>query len=184
MKIFYINEATHPHSATALCETGIAGTSEDCPVSDDRFIALRLPVAFLLSIVCLAAPARADFKAGVDADNRTAIFTGPVVRVIEGDTFEVQHNHHPELIRLKGIDCPEKGQPYGLFAEHVASDLVFRKQVTLQTHGLDEYGSTIGDVILPDGMNLNQELVRRGLCWWYRPYAPGDTVLEGLKTEA
>lgn len=153
-------------------------------MSDDRFIALRLLVAFLLSIVCLSAPAWADFKAGVNADNRPAIFTGPVVRVIEGDTFEVQHNHHPELIRLNGIDCPEKGQPYSLLAEHAAADLVFRKQVTLQTHGLDEYGSTIGDVILPDGMNLNQELVRRGLCWWYRPNAPGDMVLEGLEKKA
>ena len=24
----------------------------------------------------------------------------------------------------------------------------------------------------------------RGWCWWYRKYAPGDTVLEGLETEA
>jgi micrococcal nuclease len=67
---------------------------------------------------------------------------------------------------------------------HAASDLVFGKQVALQTHGLDEYGRTIGDLILPDGMNLHQELVRRGWCWWYRKYAPGDTVLEGLEKEA
>jgi endonuclease YncB( thermonuclease family) len=38
--------------------------------------------------------------------------------------------------------------------------------------------------VLPDGMNLNQELVKQGWCWWYRKYAPGDTVLEGLETEA
>ena len=141
-------------------------------------------IVFVLSIVCLVAPAWAEFKAGVATDDRSANFTGPVLRVLEGDTFEVLHNHHPERIRLNGIDCPEKGQPYGLFAEHVASDLVFRKQVTLQTHGLDEYGSTIGDVILPDGMNLNQELVKQGLCWWYRGSAPGNTVLEGLEKKA
>jgi hypothetical protein len=40
------------------------------------------------------------------------------------------------------------------------------------------------DVILPDGMNLDQELVKYGWCWWYRKYAPGDTVLEGLEQEA
>ena len=33
-------------------------------------------------------------------------------------------------------------------------------------------------------MNLNQELVKQGWCWWYRRYAPGDTVLEGLEKEA
>lgn len=31
---------------------------------------------------------------------------------------------------------------------------------------------------------LNQELVRQGWCWWYRKYAPGDTVLEGLAADA
>ena len=24
-------------------------------------------------------------------------------------------------------------------------------------------------------------LVKQGWCWWYRKYAPGDTVLEGLE---
>ena len=33
-------------------------------------------------------------------------------------------------------------------------------------------------------MNLNQELVKQGWCWWYRKYAPGDTVLERLEAEA
>ena len=153
-------------------------------MSDNRLIARRLPITLVLLLVCLATPAWADFKVGVDADNRATDFTSPVIRVIEGDTIEVQHNHHSEHIRLNGIDCPEKGQAFGLLAEHVASDLVFRKEVTLQTHGLDEYGRTIGDVILPDGTNLNQELVRRGLCWWYRDNAPRDTVLEGLEKAA
>lgn len=33
-------------------------------------IALRLPVVLVLSIVCIAIPARADFQAGMDANNR------------------------------------------------------------------------------------------------------------------
>ena len=55
------------------------------------------------------------------------------------------------------------------------------KEGTVQTHGHDKYTRTLGDVILPDGMNLNQELVKQGWCWWYRKYAPGDTMLEGWK---
>jgi hypothetical protein len=27
-------------------------------------------------------------------------------------------------------------------------------------------------------------LVKDGWCWWYRKYAPGDTVVEGLEKEA
>ena len=62
--------------------------------------------------------------------------------------------------------------------------LVFGKGVTLQTHGVDKYGRTLADVILPDGTNVNHMLVKGGWCWWYRKYAPGDTVLEGLEREA
>ena len=39
-------------------------------MSDDQLIVLRFPVALVLSIVCLAAPAWADFKAGADAYQR------------------------------------------------------------------------------------------------------------------
>ena len=42
----------------------------------------------------------------------------------------------------------------------------------------------IAEVVLPDGTSINHELVKEGWCWWYRKYAPGDTVLEGLEHEA
>jgi micrococcal nuclease len=63
------------------------------------------------------------------------------------------------------IGCLEKGQAYGNNTKHAASKLVFGKQVTLQTHGLDKYGRTLGDVFLPDGTNVNHELVKDGWCW-------------------
>ena len=39
----------------------------------------------------------------------------------------------------------------------------------------DKYRRTIADVLLPDGTYVNHTLVKEGLCWWYRKYAPGDT---------
>ena len=111
-------------------------------------------------------------------------FSGPVVSVLDGDTIEVLHSQHPSRIRLSGIDCPEKGQAYGKRAKQATSALVFRKQVTLQTHGKDNYKRTLADMLLPDGTNVNHELVKQGWWWWYRKYAPGDTVLEGLEKDA
>lgn len=111
-------------------------------------------------------------------------FTGQVVGVLDGDTLEVLTGHHTERIRLSGIDCPEKGQAFGQKAKQAASAWVFSKEVTLQTHGKDKYQRTLADVILPDGTNVNQALVNDGWCWWYRKYAPGNTVLEGLEREA
>ena len=98
--------------------------------------------------------------------------------LLDGDTLEVLHNHHPERIRLSSIDCPEKGQAYGNRAKQAASDPAFGKDVTLLTHGLDKYGRTLANVLLPDGTNVNYTLVKDGWCWWYRKYAPGSTILE------
>jgi len=111
-------------------------------------------------------------------------FSGRVVGVTDGDTISVMHNGRAEKVRLQGIDCPEKGQAYGQRAKQAISALVFGKEVTLQTHGHDKYKRTLGDVLLPDGTHVNHELVKDGWCWWYRKYAPGDTVLEELETEA
>jgi len=52
---------------------------------------------------------------------QTANFTAQVVRVLDGDTFEILHNQRPERIHLSGIDCPEKGQAFELLADPVAA---------------------------------------------------------------
>ena len=83
-------------------------------------------------------------------------------RDLNGDTLEVLNGHHAERIRLSGIDCPEKGQALDKRAKQAASTLAFGKEVTIQTHGHDKHRRTLGDVLLPDGMNLNQELVKQG----------------------
>lgn len=62
--------------------------------------------------------------------------------------------------------------------------MAYGKEVTFQTHDTDKYKHTLGDMILPNGMNLNYEWVKQGWCWWYRKYPAGDTVLEGLEKEA
>ena len=110
-------------------------------------------------------------------------FSGKAVRILDGDTIEVLHEGKAERIRLNGIDCPEKRQAFGTKAKQFTSSLVAGKQVTVKATGKDRYGRTIGDVILPDGKNLNQELVRAGYAWWYRQYSK-DKTLEKLEAEA
>ena len=113
-----------------------------------------------------------------------APFTGEVVGVLDGDTIEVMHNGKAERVRLYGIDCPEKGQPYGNNAKQATSALIFLVDVTLQIHGKDKYGRILADVLLRDEANVNHELVKEGWCWWYRKYAPGDARLAALEAEA
>ena len=46
------------------------------------------------------------------------------------------------------------------------------------------YKRTVAEIILPDGRNLNRELVRAGLAWWYGRYARHEAVLADLEVEA
>lgn len=110
-------------------------------------------------------------------------FEGKVVSITDGDTISVIHNGVPEKIRLNGIDCPEKGQAFGAKSKQFTSDMAFGKIVTVKEHGRDKYGRTIGDVFLPDGTNLNKELVKDGFAWWYYQYSD-DKEIEQLEQEA
>ena len=46
--------------------------------------------------------------------------------------------------------------------KQATSTLVVCREVTLQTFGKDKYGRTVAEVILPDGTNVNHELVKEG----------------------
>jgi len=108
-------------------------------------------------------------------------FSGKVVGISDGDTIRVIHNGAAERVRLWGIDCPEKRQPFGTRARQFTGDLAFGKDVTVEVRDVDRYGRTVGEIILPDGRNLNRELVKAGLAWWYRQYARGDRELDRLE---
>jgi endonuclease YncB( thermonuclease family) len=110
-------------------------------------------------------------------------FSAPVVGVTDGDTITVLRNHRHEALRLHGIDAPEKGQAFGERAKQFTSSLVFGKNVAVRVRGRDRYGRTLADVFLPDGRNLNQEVVRSGYAWWYRRYS-ADQRLAVLEAEA
>jgi len=132
---------------------------------------LVLAFSLKLFLLCVSAAIASDFA-------------GPVVGVIDGDSIRVMHNGKAEQIRLIGIDCPEQKQAFGQRAKQATSTLSYGQNVTIERTGKDRYGRTLATVVLRDGKNLNHELVSQGWCWWYRKYAPRDTVLEGLENEA
>jgi endonuclease YncB( thermonuclease family) len=111
-------------------------------------------------------------------------FSGKMIGVSDRDTISALRDKTQTKIRLHGIDCPKSGQDFGSRAKSLASELSFRKLVTVRVKGFDRYRRTVAEVILPDGRSLNEELVRAGLAWWYRKYAPHDETLSRLEREA
>ena len=115
---------------------------------------------------------------------RTQQFTGKVVGISDGDTISVLREGKAVKVRLHGVDTPEKAQAFGTQARKFTGDMVFQQTVTVIVHDTDRYGRLVGEVLLPDGRSLNQELVKAGMAWWYRQYAPNDTTLAQLEAEA
>jgi micrococcal nuclease len=111
-------------------------------------------------------------------------FSGKVVGLSDGDTISVLREGKAVKVRLYGVDAPEKAQAFGTQARKFTGDLVFQRDVTVVVHTTDRYGRLVGDVLLPDGLSLTQELVKAGLAWWYRQYAPNEPALAQLEAEA
>jgi endonuclease YncB( thermonuclease family) len=109
--------------------------------------------------------------------------TGEVVAVKDGDTIDVLYGGRGVTVRLHGIDAPEMGQPFGNNAKQAASRYAFGKVARVRVTDVDRYGRLVGEVNIAGG-ELNEMLVRDGLAWWYRRYAPREGQLESLERAA
>lgn len=128
--------------------------------------ARRIAVVLTFGLLCGFMPALADeYKA-------------KVIAVSDGDSLLVLHESSKEKVILYGIDCPELKQEFGAQAKQFTDQCAYGKTVSIKEHGRDRNGRSIADVYLPDGTNLNQELVRQGLAWWSDKYAPADKTLK------
>ena len=68
------------------------------------------------------------------ADTETKALTGKVVSIADGDTLTVLVEKVQHKIRVEGIDCPERRQPFGTKAKQFTGKLAFGKVVTVR-HG-------------------------------------------------
>jgi len=92
-----------------------------------------------------------------------------VVRVIDGDTFEVNLNGKTEKVRLIGVDTPETvhpiigEEPYGKEASNFTKSQLEGKQVKLEldVQERDQYGRILAYVWL-NGKLFNEVLLREG----------------------
>jgi micrococcal nuclease len=138
---------------------------------------MKLPIlrrALLVSIVLFAT----SVAAATGHELR-----GRVVKLHDGDSFELLRDHRTVGVRVFGIDCPERSQPFGARAKSFTAGLIGNEDVVVVVKDVDRYGRTVGDVVLADGRHLSHELLRAGLAWYYRRY-DHDPELEQLEAEA
>ena len=99
-----------------------------------------------------------------------------VVRVKDGDSLVVASAGREVDVRLAGIDAPELRQPRGSEARAALESMVGGREVTLQLVGGDAYRRVVAHVLV-DGVDVNAELVRRGLAWVPRRYSPEPALV-------
>lgn len=120
--------------------------------------------------------------------------TAEVIGIQDGDTIELklivddqkagQRMGKPLRIRFLHINCPERGQPFYRVAKDYTSSRSFHKTVRIRHNGeFDRYGRLLGEVILPDGSNLNKQLVASGLAVHFKKYS-SDIEYDRLEKEA
>jgi micrococcal nuclease len=110
---------------------------------------------------------------------------GEVTLVQDGDTLTVKTKRDRVYkVRLADIDAPETGQPFGKPSRRLAIDLALEKTVRVNYTFKDKYGRLIGEVFLPDGKLLNEEMLKAGLAWHYRVKHPHSSFLEKLEYKA
>ena len=100
-----------------------------------------------------------------------------VVRVVDGDTLDVQVNGHVERVRLLEVDTPERGCPLFETSTVFVRERVAGKQVALRfpsgTPEWDVYERLLAEVLFQRGgrvFDLGSELLEAGLAM---PYVRG-----------
>jgi endonuclease YncB( thermonuclease family) len=108
--------------------------------------------------------------------SQAEVLIGHVVGVSDGDTITViDNNKQRHVIRLMGIDAPEKAQAFGQSSKESLSELVFNKEVSITWFKKDRYGRTVGQVRLID-TDVCLEQIKRGLAWHYKQYEREQSV--------
>lgn len=132
---------------------------------------MRFFLLFTIIILAPCSPALAD------------IIYGKVIGVSDGDTITVLTRDKEQVkVRLTEIDAPEKKQPYGDKSKQALSDLIFQKEVKVDSDSKDRYGRTLGRVYVGT-VDVNLYMVENGYAWAYTRYVT-DPAMPAAEMQA
>jgi len=118
-------------------------------------------IVFAAVVALLAAPASALDEWRIE---------GRVVALADGDTLTVLDAEKKwRIIRIAGIDAPERRQPYGKASRENLSKLVYKRTVEAQCYKRDRYGREWCRVYR-GSRDVGLAQVRAGLAWHYREF--------------
>ena len=105
-------------------------------------------------------------------------FSGKVVRIVDGDTFEVLDSvNRVSKIRMNGIDAPEKKQAFGTRSRETLASLCFGRRIRVRVYSKDRNGRLIADTYL-DNRSLSLIMVSEGMAWHFKKYSTDNELAQ------
>jgi endonuclease YncB( thermonuclease family) len=144
---------------------------------------------FLPPILLLFAMASGPSQGELDISD----YKGWVITVLEGDTIRVlDGSNRMTRVRLKSIDAPERGQPYGEEARNYLASLLSGREIKVKANRVDGNGNILGQVwVAPPkcldckhSVDANLALLQAGLAWWSSKFAKQQSHSERKEYEA
>ena len=93
-----------------------------------------------------------------------------VIRVVDGDTYQVLKGKRIFTIRLLNVDAPETKQPFGEAAKDSVSKIILGKSIEFENIKLDKYNRTLATVYI-NKKRLDSILIAKGWAWFYEEYS-------------
>lgn len=110
------------------------------------------------------------------------LIQGKVIQVADGDTITLLLQGQKKLkVRLYGVDCPEYKQDFSTAARNFTKKQVYQQTVSVKEMDVDQYGRVVGIVFLPDGTELNTDLLKNGLAWHYTQFDQSLEYAQAMK---
>jgi len=94
-----------------------------------------------------------------------AKYTGTVTKIVDGDTIHVKDDFgNKQIIRLFGIDTPEKRQAFGMEAKAFMASIAENKRVSVDTVNLGKY-NRISAIVTVNNQCIAEQLLKAGLAF-------------------
>lgn len=123
------------------------------------------------------------FSCEISGDINKDSISGHVVKIIDGDTYDIVLNGKQTRVRMFGIDAPERGMDYFKVAKEYLGELCMNQVIRIEMMNTDRYGRTVAKSFLPDGRELGAEMIKAGMAWHFKRYSD-DELLAQLEIKA
>lgn len=143
----------------------------------------------LIAFVVAAAPSSVFGENGAATERRRdghAVTCKVTQAFYDGDTFTCLTNEAGQqglVVRIAGIDAPERGQAYWRVARDELR-LLLGEETAVSCHKTDRYGRQVCRVRSSKGVDVGESMLRAGLAWHYVQYASEQSADEASRYAA